>query len=75
MKTIYQEEYRRLIDMLITARKQQNITQADVAKQLYKPQSYIAKIENFERKPDILEFVVLCRALGLTPSQVPITTE
>ncbi|WP_294035270.1 helix-turn-helix transcriptional regulator [uncultured Moraxella sp.] len=70
MKTIYQDEYRQLIDVLITARKQQNLTQDEVAKQLHKPQSYIAKIENFERKLDVLEFVALCRVLGLTPSQV-----
>lgn len=46
MKTIYQDEYRRLIEVLITARKQQNLTQADVAKQLHKPVGWVERMRN-----------------------------
>lgn len=70
MKTIYQENYRKLISELITTRKTANLTQAQIAQKLQKPQSYIAKIENFERKLDILEFVQLCQILGTRPSGV-----
>lgn len=70
MKTIYQENYRKLISELITIRKTANLTQAQIAQKLQKPQSYIAKIENLERKLDILEFVQLCQILGTRPSEV-----
>ena len=49
MKTIYQQRYQTLIDCLISARKQAKLTQADIAHQLGKPQSYIAKIEGKDR--------------------------
>lgn len=39
-----------------------------IADKLQKPQSYIAKIEKYERKLDILEFIELCEALDLRAS-------
>lgn len=75
MKTIYQENYRKLIGKLIVIRKTANLTQAQIAQKLQKPQSYIAKIENFERKLDILEFVQLCQILGVRPSEVIVLIE
>ena len=44
-------------------------TQADIAHQLGKPQSYIAKIEGKDRKIDILEYVELCEVLKIQPSE------
>lgn len=70
MKTIYQDEYRTIIQFLVSLRKNQQLTQTQVAKQLQKPQSYIAKIEVFERTLDILEFIHLCRVLGARPSEI-----
>ena len=69
MKTIYQQRYQTLIDCLISARKQAKLTQADIAHQLGKPQSYIAKIEGKDRKIDILEYVELCEVLKIQPSE------
>ncbi len=54
----------------MTARKQSATTQQQLADKLEKPQSYIAKIEKYERKLDILEFIELCEALDLTASEI-----
>lgn len=75
MKTIYHDDYRMLINKLIMIRKNTNFTQLEIAQKLQKPQSYIAKIENFERKLDVLEFVQICYALGVKPSEVIVLIE
>lgn len=70
MKSIHQERYAALIDTLINHRKEQGFTQEVVAKQLEKPQSYIAKIEGKDRKLDVLEFIDLCGVLGVAASKI-----
>ncbi len=50
------------------AREQAGLTQAELAKKIKKPQSYISKIERNERRIDLLEFIALCDALGVDPS-------
>lgn len=70
MKTIYQAKYSKLIDALIKARKTAGLTQADAAKQLNKPQSYVAKIEGQDRKLDVMEFVELCEVIREDPSEL-----
>lgn len=70
MKTIYQARYAAFIDALISARKNQSLTQLEVAQALGKPQSYIAKIEGKDRKLDVMEFVALCEAIHHDPSEL-----
>lgn len=69
MKTIYQEPYLRLVQALVQARKNAGLTQTQVAEKLAKPQSYIAKVEGADRKLDVMEFVELCEAIYLDPSE------
>ena len=45
------------------ARKSAGLTQAEVAGRLKRPQSFVAKYENGERRLDVLEFVAVCRAI------------
>ena len=70
MKTIYHSVYQQLITLLILERKYKKLTQADVAKILGKPQSYIAKIEKLDRKLDVLEFIEICEVLEIKASEV-----
>lgn len=70
LKTIYQPLYDDLIGRLIEARKNANLTQTQLAKKLGKPQSYIAKIENKDRKLDVIEFVYLSQALDSKASEI-----
>lgn len=52
---------------LRVARIRANLRQVEVAEMLGKPQSYIAKVENGERKIDLIETMLLCKAVGLDP--------
>jgi transcriptional regulator with XRE-family HTH domain len=49
-------------------RKSKNLTQADVAQKLGRPQSFVAKYEGGERRLDVVEFVDVAQALGADPS-------
>lgn len=44
------------------------LTQADLAKRLGKPQSYVSKYESGERRLDIIEVQEVCLAIGETLS-------
>ena len=46
------------------------MTQTDVAKVLGKPQSFVAKYENGERRIDVIEFVDIAAALGVVPGDI-----
>ena len=51
--------------MLRDGRSKAGLTQAQVAKRLGKPQSFVAKYENGERRLDVLEFIRVLKAVGL----------
>ncbi|ORJ50254.1 transcriptional regulator [Kluyvera intermedia] len=70
MASVYSEEYQRVITALKNARKARGITQAQLAEALGKPQSFIAKIENGERRLDVVEFVHLARLVGVEIGEI-----
>ncbi len=51
--------------MLIDARKKAGLSQAQLAKRLAKPQSFVSKFERGERRLDVIEFKSVAQALGL----------
>jgi transcriptional regulator with XRE-family HTH domain len=51
-------------------RKSKDLTQADVALKLGRPQSFVAKYEGGERRLDVVEFVEVANALETEPSQL-----
>jgi len=54
-KTIYSLKYKTVLQNLIKARQESDLTQADVAEKLKKPQSFVSKVERGERRIDIVE--------------------
>lgn len=60
-KSIYTKEYKNVIGKLKKARLEAGLKQAEVAKKLAEPQSYISKIEQGERRVDILELKQLAK--------------
>ena len=55
MKTIYSKEYKEVLLKLKKAREKAGLNQVDIAKMLNKPQSFVSKKENGERRLDIIE--------------------
>ena len=54
-------------ELLLATRKANGVTQAEVAKRLGRPQSFVAKVENGERRLDVVELVSYARAIGAEP--------
>ena len=54
-------------NQLVQARKDAGLTQVQLSKKLRKPQSYVSKYENGERRLDVPEFIDICRAIGIEP--------
>lgn len=57
--------YRLLRAALIEARHASGLTQAELAKALGRPQSFVAKYEGGERYVDAVELVALCTILEI----------
>lgn len=55
-----------LQSLLVEARKAGGMTQAELAAALGKPQSFVAKYENGERRIDVIEFADITAALGVS---------
>lgn len=62
--------YGAAIAFLIRARTEAGVSQRDLADRLGKHRSFVTKVESRERRLDIVEFVAICRALGLEPGQL-----
>ena len=54
-KSIYTKEYRKVVECLKKARQEAGLKQIEVASILGKPQSYVSKIEQGERRLDVTE--------------------
>ncbi|MFN4010348.1 MAG: helix-turn-helix domain-containing protein [Pannonibacter sp.] len=69
-KSLHTPEYTALLRTLIETRKRSGMTQHEVADRLGKPQSYIAKVEGGERRLDVVEFVMLAKAMDENPIEL-----
>lgn len=65
MKSTRTPRYQQLLGRLKAARADGGITQAELARQLGKPQSFVSKYENGERRLDVAEFIEIASALKL----------
>ncbi len=70
MKSIFSPEYDIFRQCMIAARKDANLTQASVAKAIQKPQSFVAKYENGERRLDVIEFLQISHVIGVDPCEI-----
>ena len=63
--SLYTREYQLFVQMLVQARKAAALSQVELAQRLGKPQSFVSKCENCERRVDMAEFIAIAQALGL----------
>jgi len=69
-KAKFTPAYRRLCALLVQARETANLRQADVARRLRQPQSYVSKIEAGERRLDVVEFLDFVDAIESDPIRI-----
>lgn len=67
-KSVFSDRYRQFLTVMVQARKEAGLTQAQLALLLDKPQSYISKAERGERRLDVVEFLEIAEALNAKPS-------
>ncbi|WP_413479582.1 helix-turn-helix domain-containing protein [Vibrio hibernica] len=68
-KTLFTPEYAKLIEWLKEARAERGLTMRELAVELDVPHSYVGKVEQCERKLDVLEYVQYCEALKVSPDE------
>jgi transcriptional regulator with XRE-family HTH domain len=64
-KSVFTPTYTRFRELLTEAREGAGLTQAELARKLDKPQSYVSKFERGERRLDVVEFFEVARALKI----------
>lgn len=68
-KSIYSTEQSVVVEKLVTARKKAGLTQTDVANELGRTQSFLAKIESGQRRVDVVLLKELARIYKVSVSE------
>lgn len=61
MWSIHRSKYKEIIRLLVQLRKEQGVTQCQLARNMHLRQGIISKIETCERRIDLLELINYCR--------------
>lgn len=64
------ERYTDFERALANVRTRKGLTQQQVADLLDRPQSFVSKYESGERRLDVIEFLDVCTALGISPNEI-----
>lgn len=70
MDSALRVKYEQLRALLVRARKDAGLTQAEVASELKQPQSFVSKYERGERRLDVIEFLEVAQIIGFDPLAV-----
>jgi transcriptional regulator with XRE-family HTH domain len=63
-KSLFTRDYQHFLRLLKSARRDSGLTQGELAERMSVTQSFVSKCERGERRLDIVELRVWCRALG-----------
>jgi transcriptional regulator with XRE-family HTH domain len=64
-KSVFTRKHERLRQLLVAARKEAHLTQAELARRLSRPQSFVSKVERGERRLDVVEFFEVAQVIGI----------
>jgi transcriptional regulator with XRE-family HTH domain len=67
-KSTFTREYAALCRLLRETRERAGLTQVEIAEKIGETQSYVSKVERGERRLDLVQLQVFCRALQTTLS-------
>lgn len=66
-KPIHTAQAKRFRSLLVQYRRKVGLTQAEVARELRRPQSFVSKVELGERRIDVIELIQLLTAMRADP--------
>lgn len=69
-KSLGTKEWKKLLRVLRNARLSADMTQAQLAEILERPQSFVAKVEGGERRLDVIEFRHWAKAVGMSSQEL-----
>ena len=69
-KSVHTRQYQIFLEQLVAARQAAGLTQQVLADRLGRPQSFVAKYENGERRLDVVEFLEIARQLSADPHEI-----
>ena len=67
LNSLHSVEYQRLTDWLKKNRESQDLTMRALALKMGITHSFIGKVEQRERKLDVIEYLQYCKILGVSP--------
>jgi transcriptional regulator with XRE-family HTH domain len=70
LKSVFTEQYALMLKILIDIRHECGLTQAELAKKLLKPQSFVSKYERGERRLDVAELIEIAIHLKHDPHSI-----
>jgi transcriptional regulator with XRE-family HTH domain len=70
VRDLHSTRYKKLRRTLSESRRAMGMTQGELATKLRRPQSFVAKYEGGERRLDVIEFLDICGAIGVSPVDV-----
>ena len=70
VKTISTHQHAVLVALLIAERKAAGLRQGDLADRIGEHQSWVSRLESGQRRVDVVEFLLLARAIGFDPVKV-----
>lgn len=69
-KTLRTREHRKLVAILVAARKEAGLNQRGLAARLKRPRVFVGRNEAGERRIDVIEFIAIARVMGVDPRQL-----
>jgi transcriptional regulator with XRE-family HTH domain len=66
----HHSDYRALVQLLIEARNEADLSQSALGVKLDRPQSFVSKYETIERRLDFAETLHVAEAIGLSPEEL-----
>ena len=69
-KSAFTDAHQILVKALAHAREAAGLQQVELAQRIGKSQSYISNIERGQRRVDVIEFIVIVKAMGGDPPAI-----
>ena len=62
--SLFTAAHRELVSTVVAMRKKAGMTQRDLVEAVGREQNFIARIETRQRRVDLVEWIIMCRACG-----------